>query len=174
MEKFSEAKATAKVLMEERKKETQEQDKPQLPAGSSSLSPTASSPAAVKSPPPTSPPSVNGHPEGAGRKISNGSGEETLRVANGPPTQQEVAQLFCFLYTCVSHSIALTISGICLYWLQTASDVYKRIYSKSVPPPLLQSSSPALGRTGSNATPEAQLESLKYENNRLKVALASR
>lgn len=90
VEKFLEAKATAKVLMEERKRETQEQDKAQLPAGSSSLSPTASSPAAVKSPPPTSPPSVNGHPEGVGRKISNGSGEETLRVANGPPTQQEV------------------------------------------------------------------------------------
>ena len=104
MEKFSEAKATAKVLMEERKRETQEQDKPQLPAESPSFSHTASSPAAVKSPPPTSPPSINGHPEGAGRKISNGSGEETLRVANGPPTQQEVVlpSLFYFLLVCVT------------------------------------------------------------------------
>lgn len=38
----------------------------------------------------------------------------------------------------------------------------------------LSQSSPAIGRSGTNATPEAELESLKYENSRLKVALASR
>lgn len=166
------------MLMEERKRETQitqEQDNPQLPAGSSSLSPTASSPASVKSPPPTSPPSINGHPEGAGRKISNGSGEETLQVANGPPTQQEQV----LALGCCTSSLCVTLNCSNYLWnltvlATTASDVYKRIYSKSIPPSSLQSSSPALGRTVLSTTPEAQLESLKYENNRLKVALASR
>lgn len=98
MEKFSEAKAAAKVLLEERKRETQiaqEQDKPQLPAGTSPIT----SPAAVNSPPPSSPPDSTHYQGGAGRKVSSGSlvngtsssGEESvLRMPNGPPATQEV------------------------------------------------------------------------------------
>ena len=98
VEKFSEAKATAKVLLEERKRETQiaqEQDKPQPPAGASPIT----SPAFVHSPPPSSPPDLKHYPGGADRKVSSGSlvngasssGDETaLRVPNGPAAIQEV------------------------------------------------------------------------------------